>query len=89
MTTLDDRGAALRPMSDAPRNGDLIKAFGPAGEDLVCWQESRTCMLGLFPGAAPGAGSRGPGWVSANAEYLPVDDDFIGWLPAGDQESPT
>ena len=67
-------------ISSAPRDGTHIRALTADGDiDVVCWLPERTCMLGRQVGAG-GAGQRGPGWVSVEAEYLPVDEPTH-WAP--------
>ena len=60
------------PMESAPRDGTHVEALHESGGlDLVYWSDTRYCMLG-----AP-QGSRGPGWVSVEAEDLPVEDPIF------------
>lgn len=80
-------GSALdwRPIETAPRDGSLLRVrYANGDEDTACWQEARTCMLGRSPGMPASAGQCGPGWVSSEAEYLPIDEpDF--WLSSAEQ----
>jgi hypothetical protein len=68
-----------QPMETAPK-GVLIEGLNFDGEvDLVEYRETRQCMLASV---ARGAGECGPGWVSANADYLPIDAP-IAWRAVG------
>lgn len=65
-------------MEIAPRDGTLIAGLNADGDiDHVEYRETRQCMLASV---APGAGERGPGWVSAFADYLPIDPP-VKWRP--------
>lgn len=66
--------AASWPPQDQP----IAIQYSDGTSEIGEHRENRTCMLG---GLAPGAGECGPGFVSKEAGWLPVDD-VIAWKPA-------
>ncbi len=75
MSTISPDELTWQPMDTAP-HGRLIDAINSDGNvDLVEYRQTRQCMLASV---AHGAGECGPGWVSAHADYLPIDPP-VGW----------
>lgn len=68
----------MQSMNTAPRTGEKIRVYYKDGTDEagVYWSDERYCIIG------PPQGARGPGWVSTDADDLPVDEeDMVGWAP--------
>lgn len=67
-----------QPIETAPRNMLVDGLYDDGDVDQVMYRHNRQCMLS---DVARGAGECGPGWVSKEAGYLPVDPP-LKWRPA-------
>lgn len=68
-------------MAEPPAISKIVRAlFADGHVERASREEHRTCMLGPL---APGAGQRGPGWVTRepDTDPLPIDDP-IAWKSA-------
>lgn len=74
---LTNEERAWLDMESAPDSTLIEGLYADGSVDRVEWREHRQCVLASV---APGAGECGSGWVSADADYLPVDPP-VKWRP--------